>query len=104
MTDFMFAADLIQRIINKIHEIKTLPKDCHKLSEIIIKLKPIYNDLSNQFTNNNHRQVVEILKNALITAEHIIDYIIEHPNYTKLRSGICTSLCVCVYTRIIMYM
>jgi surface protein len=88
MADFVFVcADIIQRIIGKVQEIKSLPKDCQKLASIVTKLKPVYLSLEIQLRDNEHRQLMEMLSSALVNAELVVDYIIEHPKYAAIRSG-----------------
>ena len=80
-------ADVIQRVVKKIDEIRSLPKECQRLSNIISLLQPIYIDLKEQLRDSRHRKIVEMLLKGLINAEEVVDYIRAHPNYSAFRSG-----------------
>ena len=80
-------ADVIQRVVKKIDEIRSLPKECQRLSNIISLLQPIYIDLKEQLRDSRHRKIVEMLLKGLTNAEEVVDYIRAHPNYSAFRSG-----------------
>ena len=74
-------AEIVERIISKVNEISALPKECSKLREVVIKLKPVYDMFSNQLQSPAQRDVMEMLFNALRKAEHVVDFINEHPEF-----------------------
>jgi len=88
MADSVIAiADIVGRIISKVDEISSLPKECVKLRDVVQKLQPIYNMFSNQLQRPEQRDVMEMLYNALRKAEEVVDFISEHPLWVKARSS-----------------
>ena len=77
----VIVAEVIQRVVKKISDIRSLPKECEKLSNIITLLQPIYVDLKEQLSESRHRRIVEMLLQGLTNAEEVVDYIRAHPNY-----------------------
>ena len=80
-------ADIVGRIISKVDEISSLPKECVKLRDVVQKLQPIYNMFSNQLQRPAQRDVMEMLYNALRKAEEVVDFINQHPYWVKARSS-----------------
>ena len=80
-------ADIVGRIISKVDEISSLPKECVKLRDVVQKLQPIYNMFSNQLQRPEQRDVMEMLYNALRKAEEVVDFINQHPYWVKARSS-----------------
>ena len=88
MDAFTTVFEIGTRLVKKVKQMNEIQPVCVKLSDIIIKLQPIFGDLNEHLRKLEHRAIMENLKNALNDAEEVVDYIIEHPRLTKyLRSG-----------------
>ena len=88
MTDILsLVVDVGVRIKNKVDEIRSMNSECRNLADIVSKLQPMFLDLDTQLRKAEHRQIMETLLHALLTAEEVVEYIRVHPRYTSFLSG-----------------
>ena len=79
--------DLVQEIIKKCKEIRSIPKIRDEALALLVKLSPVVYEVETKIKDPQHRIIIDSLRGALTEIEDVVDYIIANPNTAKMWSS-----------------